>query len=62
MTAYGRIMRASPVGRWLIEIHSVNKKTLDFTVFLPKDFLEFRYRDPKVALWGAEKRPGYSKG
>jgi uncharacterized protein (TIGR00255 family) len=48
MTAYGRITRPSSIGRWLVEIHSVNRKTLDFTVHLPKDFLQF---DIEIRKW-----------
>lgn len=41
MTAYGRSVRSSSLGKWLIEVYSVNKKTLDFNIFIPKDLLQF---------------------
>ena len=48
MTAYGRVSHPQSLGRWVVEIHSVNKKTLDFTVLLPKDFLQF---DVEIRKW-----------
>ena len=41
MTAYGRSLRITSLGKWLIEIHSVNKKTFDLNVFMPKDLMQF---------------------
>jgi uncharacterized protein (TIGR00255 family) len=41
MTAYGRSLRLSAQGKWLIEVYSVNKKTLEFNVFISKDLLQF---------------------
>lgn len=41
MTAYGRSSKTTPSGRWNVEIHSVNRKFLDISVQLPKDFLVF---------------------
>lgn len=41
MTAYGRSLRLSAQGKWLIEVYSVNKKTLEFSIFMPKDLLQF---------------------
>lgn len=50
MTAYGRSQRLSSLGKWLVEIHSVNKKTLDFNVFMPKDLMQF---DLEVRKWAS---------
>jgi uncharacterized protein (TIGR00255 family) len=41
MTAYGRSSVHSPIGRIVIEIHSVNRKMLDMSLYLPKDLLRF---------------------
>ncbi len=41
MTAYGRSMRQSSLGKWIVEVHSVNKKSLDFNVLIPKDLFQF---------------------
>lgn len=41
MTAYGRSSKTSSLGRWNIEIHSVNRKFLDLSIHLPKEFLVF---------------------
>ncbi|MBM3207392.1 MAG: YicC family protein [Chlamydiae bacterium] len=41
MTAYGRSSRTTPFGRWNVELHSVNRKFLDITVQLPRDYLMF---------------------
>lgn len=48
MTAYGRSFFTSPLGKWVVEIHSVNKKVLDFSVFIPRDFLQF---DLEIRKW-----------
>ncbi len=45
MTAYGRSLKLSALGQWLVEIHSVNKKNLDFNVVMSKELLRF---DPEV--------------
>jgi len=45
MTAYGRYSYLSSLGKWAVEIHSVNKKNLDFNVFISKDLLRF---DPDI--------------
>lgn len=39
MTAYGRAHAKTSVGLFLIEIHSVNRKSLDINTNLPKEFL-----------------------
>lgn len=41
MTAYGRAHAKTEMGLFLIEIHSVNRKSLDIHLNLPKDFLRF---------------------
>lgn len=41
MTAYGRSSKTTPSGRWNVEIHSVNRKFLDISIQLPRDFLAF---------------------
>jgi len=41
MTAYSRASVNSPLGRFVIEIHSVNRKMLDMSIYLPKDLLWF---------------------
>jgi uncharacterized protein (TIGR00255 family) len=41
MTAYGRSLRQSSLGKWLIEVHSVNKKSIDFNILIPKDLFQF---------------------
>lgn len=41
MTAYGRSSKASSLGRWNVEIHSVNRKFLDLSIQIPKEFLVF---------------------
>ncbi|MCX6988539.1 MAG: YicC family protein [Chlamydiae bacterium] len=41
MTAYGRSSKASSLGRWNVEIHSVNRKFLDLSIQMPKEFLVF---------------------
>ncbi len=41
MTAYGRSSFEAPYGQFSIEIHSVNRKTLEFSMHLPREFLLF---------------------
>jgi len=41
MTAYGRAHAETDAGLFLIEIHSVNRKSLDFNLNLPKELLQF---------------------
>lgn len=48
MTAYSRASVSSPLGRFVVEIHSVNRKMLDFSLYLPKDLLRF---DIDVRKW-----------
>lgn len=39
MTAYGRAHAKTGVGLFLIEVHSVNRKSLDINTNLPKELL-----------------------
>lgn len=39
MTAYGRAAGQTPLGKVVIELHSVNRKLLDISMMLPKDWL-----------------------
>ena len=48
MTAYGRASIRSPLGRLAVEIHSVNRKMLDLSIYLPKDLLRF---DIDIRKW-----------
>jgi len=52
MTAYGRSLRHSSLGKWLIEVHSVNKRSLDFNVLISKDLFQFDLEiRKKIALF-----------
>lgn len=48
MTAYSRASKTSSLGRWVVEIHSVNRKMLDMSLYLPKDLLRF---DLDIRKW-----------
>jgi uncharacterized protein (TIGR00255 family) len=39
MTAYGKAAQTTPHGSWVVEIHSVNRKMLDFHIYLPRELL-----------------------
>lgn len=41
MTAYGRGSTDSSEGRWVVEVHSVNRKALEVQVYLPRDCMVF---------------------
>ena len=41
MTAYGRSSKITSYGRWNVEIHCVNRKFLDITLHMPREFLSF---------------------
>lgn len=41
MTAYSRRSKTTPDGRYILELHSVNRKIIDFAIYLPKDLLRF---------------------
>jgi len=45
MTAFGAARVKTSIGRFLIEIHCLNRKTLDISLSLPRDWLRF---DPKI--------------
>jgi uncharacterized protein (TIGR00255 family) len=48
MTAYSRARAASSTFQFVIEIHSVNRKMLDMSLYLPKDFLRY---DVEIRKW-----------
>jgi uncharacterized protein (TIGR00255 family) len=48
MTAYGRGRKDSIAGRWVVELHSVNRKALEIQVYLPRDCLQF---DMQLRKW-----------
>lgn len=48
MTAYSRASRHTPIGHFVVELHSVNRKTLDVSVYLPKQLLRF---DVQMRQW-----------
>lgn len=52
MTAYGRASDTLSIGKMVVEIHSVNRKMLDVSVYLPKDLLRF---DIDVRKWIASE-------
>lgn len=52
MTAYGRSQKKTSFGRWLVELHSVNRKMLDIHLLMPKEFLRF---DLDVRKWIADQ-------
>jgi uncharacterized protein (TIGR00255 family) len=41
MTAYGRAVKTSSLGRFVVEIQSLNRKYLEIQSFLPKEFASF---------------------
>ncbi len=51
MTAYGRACHQSVLGRWTINIHSVNRKGLDLNIQLPSQLL---FLDPILREWMGE--------
>jgi uncharacterized protein (TIGR00255 family) len=48
MTAYGRAQHHSKLGRWTVDIHSVNRKGLDMNVGLPPALM---FLDGDVRKW-----------
>lgn len=50
MTAYARSCLTTPLGRFSIEIQSVNRKHLEITTWLPREFLRF---DVDIKKWVA---------
>lgn len=51
MTAYGRGSFVSPVGHFIVEIQSVNRKFLDINVALPKELLRYEI---EIKKWIAQ--------
>ena len=51
MTAYGRAQHHSKLGRWTVDIHSVNRKGLDLNIALPQTML---FLDGDVRKWISE--------
>lgn len=52
MTAYSRCSKTTSDGRYTLELHSVNRKIMDFAIYLPKDLLRF---DIDVRKWLAQE-------
>lgn len=48
MTAYGRSAISTPLGRFSVEIQSVNRKHLEISTFLPREMTRF---DPLIKGW-----------
>src|SRR5579871_2537896 len=48
MTAYSRVQKSSRLGRFVLELHSINRKMLDIAVYLPKDLIRF---DMDIRKW-----------
>lgn len=55
MTAYGRFSKETSFGRLVVEIHSVNRKMLDLSIYLPKDFLRFEIEVRKWVMAQLER-------
>lgn len=51
MTAYGRSSKEFKGVKWIVEVHSVNRKFLDIHVHLPKELLVF---DIEIRRWVGE--------
>lgn len=51
MTAFGRAAVSSPLGQWVVEIHSINRKFFDLSIYLPKELVRF---DPEIRKWVSE--------
>lgn len=52
MTAYSRCSKTTSNGSYTLELHSVNRKIIDFAIYLPKDFLQF---DIDLRKWLAQE-------
>lgn len=48
MTAFGKATIAVPLGRFVVEIQSVNRKFLEINLFLPRELNRF---DPEIKRW-----------
>ena len=51
MTAYSRCSKTTSDRRYTLELHSVNRKIMDFAIYLPKDLLRF---DVDLRKWLAQ--------
>ena len=51
MTAYGRSSKEFKGVKWIVEVHSVNRKMLDIHVHLPRELLSF---DIEIRRWVSE--------
>ena len=51
MTAYGRAIKETSIGRFTVEIQSVNRKHLEINVLLPRELVRF---DTGVKKWVSE--------
>jgi len=51
MTAYGRAQHHSKLGRWTVDIHSVNRKGLDLNIALPSMLM---FLDGDLRKWVSE--------
>ena len=52
MTAFGRATVMTPNGSYILEIHSVNRKTLDIAINIPRELL---FADIEMRQWISEK-------
>ena len=52
MTGYGRSSKATALGGFVLKVHSVNRKMLDLSIYLPRDFLRFDEGDQKMGISG----------
>ena len=52
MTAYGRAVHLSPMGRFVAELQSVNRKHLEINTFLPPALIRF---DSEIKRWISEE-------
>lgn len=55
MTAYSRHSKDTSNGRYTLELHSVNRKIMDFAIYLPKDLLRFDIDLRKWLMQGLER-------
>ncbi len=55
MTAYGRFSKETSFGRLVVEIHSVNRKILDLSIYLPKEFFRFEVEARKWLMTELER-------
>jgi len=55
MTAYGRALLETPLGRFTVEVQSVNRKFLEINTFLPVEFLRFDIELKKLMAESASR-------